>query len=136
MIFYQMVRPDAFLSRILHMASGAIVFVNGVAPWVFKDTPTLSHRLLIPILCGVSLLTGLYNAGLARPSQWNAGAGKYRAFVYAKIPLLFVFTPTFTLMAAENAPIAQGGVAALFLILGAAARFTREANTLIKPKAK
>jgi hypothetical protein len=131
-----MVRVDAFLSRILHVSSAAVIFTTAMAPHVFATPPTPIHRLLVPILCGVALLTGLYNQGLARPSTWTAGAAQYRTWVLSKIPLLFLLTPTAASLLGEHASMAQSVAAVLFVILGALARFTREANTLAAPKLK
>ena len=131
-----MVSVDAFMSRILHVGCAAILFTNTMSPYIFASPPIMVHGLLVPILCAVALITGLYNQGLARPSTWVSGASKYRTFVLLKIPLLFLLTPTASDLLGNRAALAQSIAGALFVILGASARFTREANTLNAPKLK
>ena len=129
-----MVSFDSFLSRILHIGSVSIVFTHALSGYVYKSN-TLTRPWVIPVLAAVALVSGLYNAGKARPSRFTkSGANKYRLSVYLKIPLLVAFTPTFdSIVGPKYSSIGKACVAVLLVILGTRARFLREGETLKQP---
>lgn len=128
-----MVSVVALLSRLLHTSSAALVFAYAAAPWIYASPPVFLFRFLIPSLSGVLLLSGLYNAGLARPGTWASRSltNNYRLFVYVKVPLLLVFTPTAEKWLGDRAQLARAAVAAFLFLFGALARFTRDAAAVV-----
>ena len=129
-----MVSPLAFVSRLAHITSGALVIGHAFGPFFYLPPHTPTNRFLVLILAGISLLSGLYNLMVAKPSSWRRGAGRYRALVYGKIPLLFALTPTFDKLVGSKATVLRAVVAGLFILLGTSARFQRESQTLAPPK--
>ncbi len=121
------VSPYAFFSRLAHLTAGAIVFAHALSPYWAAVPIVLSHRLLIPGLSLVALLSGLFNISRAKLSTWRDNTTAYRLLTYGKIPLLFCFTPTFASWFGYRG---QAFAAVVLLFLGTNARFLRERHLL------
>ena len=79
------------------------------------------------------LVSGLYNAGAAKPSNMASGAGFWRMLIYGiKGSMLLACSPVLDKFVAVPEQKAQIRLAALMAALGAGAfaRFFREENTL------
>ena len=68
-------RPDYFISRCVHTLSGALLFTACAAPFVFADVGALQNRMLPMYLTLAMVVSGLYNAGAARPSRMTTSSG-------------------------------------------------------------
>lgn len=125
----------AFVSRVTHTLSTGVLFSYAVGPFLWRGGESLALQtpLLLPVLAGLALLSGLYNAGRAQPSTFKR-AGAYRLAVYAKVPLLALFTPVAAQTLGERTAVVRLAVAVLLYVLGARARFVREAETLAVKK--
>lgn len=124
---------DGFISRITHTLTGAFLFAYAIAPYTWTSAPKLSYGWLAPVAAALSVLSGLYNASKAKPKEF-ARPAKYRWAVYGKLPFIVAFTPVFaSYIGDEKAALVRVGVAVLMFIMGARARFIREAETLRVP---
>ncbi len=103
-----MVAIDAFLSRIAHTLSSAVLFAYASAPYMWAGgPPALQTPIIMPIVALVSVLSGLYNAGLAKPSRFKTSATRYRVAVYSKLPFILVFTPLIGTLVGERAQLVR-----------------------------
>lgn len=124
----------AYLSRVTHTLSNATIFSYAIAPyfWVQHDLK-LAHPIVMPVLALLSVLSGLYNASLARPSRFKAQASAYRLSVYVKLPFILIFTPLVArVFTDDNAKLVRLVVAVAMFLLGARAKFIREGQLLVK----
>lgn len=123
----------AFVSRVIHLISGALLFAHAWAPLIPQTLAPqgfLPRGPTIPVLAFLSLAAGLFNAMRAAPSRFPSTAGSYRMAVYSKIPLLFVFTPTFASLTGDLFIPLRAIAVLLMTVLGTRGRFVREAATL------
>ena len=92
-----MVGVIPFCSRVIHLLTAGLMLSACIIPLLYslKGEPAFAWvRLITPIGAGVSLLTGLYNAGAVQPSKMQGRAGLWRLAVYGlKGFLLVACTP-------------------------------------------
>eukprot|EP00009_Paramoeba_aestuarina_P008657 CAMPEP_0201520936 /NCGR_PEP_ID=MMETSP0161_2-20130828/13435_1 /ASSEMBLY_ACC=CAM_ASM_000251 /TAXON_ID=180227 /ORGANISM="Neoparamoeba aestuarina, Strain SoJaBio B1-5/56/2" /LENGTH=144 /DNA_ID=CAMNT_0047919469 /DNA_START=13 /DNA_END=447 /DNA_ORIENTATION=+ len=123
-------RPDYYLSRVVHIVTGCLLFSSACAPYIYKEQPEFIAKWIPIGAVALSLFSGLYNAGAARPSRWGGGAKRYRVLVYgAKISLILMCTPlTQKFFPSEIANGIQLGAVSSLVLIGSYLRFYREEN--------
>ena len=131
-----MVRIDYYISRVVHLLLAGFLLALCLIPLIVaRDDPPSSSPvlLLLPkgttaLLAVLTLLSGLYNAGAARPSRLGGAARRYRFVVYVgKVVLLVGMTPLAErVVSSEHVASVRFCMAVMAVMAGSYARYYRE----------